>query len=91
MIPPFNEDGWLPEGLHDCTLQEAAERFAAFLSSDRRPRLWTRFAEFACEAKACELLESLLVDGSFVTANPDPNDIDLILVVAAGYDFLNNG
>jgi len=32
-------------------------------------------------------LEAVLVDGSFVTAKPEPNDIDLILVVPAGHDF----
>ena len=29
----------------------------------------------------------MIVDGSFVTSKPDPNDIDLILVVAANHDF----
>lgn len=28
----------------------------------------------------------MLVDGSFVTATPEPNDIDLVLVVASDYD-----
>ena len=87
MIPPFNENGWLPDGIHDCTLQEAAERFAAFQSSDRRPQLWARFTEFMREAKACQLIEAVLVGGSFVTAEPDPRDIDLVLVVAASHDF----
>lgn len=87
MIPLFNENGWLPDGLHDCTLQEAAERFGAFQSSDRRPQLWARFSEFMREAKACQWMETILVDGSFVTAEPDPRDIDLVLVVAASHDF----
>ena len=32
-------------------------------------------------------MEAVLVDGSFVTSKPDPNDIDLVLVVAAAHDF----
>ena len=87
MIPPFNENGCLPDGLHDCTLQQAAERFGTFQSSDRRPELWARFTEFMREAKACQLMEAVLLDGSFVTAKPDPNDLDLVLVVAASHDF----
>ena len=87
MIPPFNEHGWLPEGIHDCTMDEAAERFGGFQSSDLRPRSWARFTEFIGEVKGCGLLEAAIVDGSFVTAKPDPNDIDLVLVVAASYDF----
>jgi hypothetical protein len=87
VIPLFNESGWLPDGIHDCTLQEAAERFGAFQSSDRRPQLWAKFTEFIREAKACWLIEAVLMDGSFVTAEPDPRDIDLVLVVEASYDF----
>jgi len=87
VIPPFIEQGWLPDGIHDCTLEEAAERFGAFQSSDRRPQLWARFTEFIGEAKACEVMEAVLVDGSFVTAKPDPSDIDLVLVVAENHDF----
>ena len=51
MIPPFNEHGWFPEGVHDCTMDEAAEQFGAFQGSDRRPQLWVRFTEFMREAK----------------------------------------
>jgi hypothetical protein len=87
VIAPFNENGWLPDGIHDCTLQEAAERFGAFQGSDRRPQLWTRFTEFIREVKACSWTEIVLLDGSFVTAEPDPRDIDLVLVVVASHDF----
>lgn len=87
MIPPLNENGWLPEGVHDCTLQEAAERFGSFQSSDRRPELWARFMEFLREVRACSLVQEVLLDGSFVTAQPDPNDIDLALVVSGSHDF----
>jgi hypothetical protein len=86
-IPLFNEDGWLPEGIHDCTLEEAAEQFGAFQRSDRRPELWARFIEFVREAKTSGLIDTVLVDGSFVTAEPAPNDIDLVLVVSENHDF----
>jgi hypothetical protein len=35
MIPEFNDYGCLPEGIYDCTMEEAAQRFAVFQSSDR--------------------------------------------------------
>ncbi len=60
---------------------------AGFKCSDRRPLLWTRFMEFAREAEACGLVDAVLVDGSFVTTEASPNDIDLVLVVAANHDF----
>ena len=86
MIPPFNEHGSLPEGIHDCTMAEAAGRFGSFQTSDRRPQLWARFIEFMRELTMCGFMEALLVDGSFVTATPEPNDIDFILVVESSYN-----
>ena len=87
MIPPFNEHGWLADGIHDCTMDEAGERFGAFQNTDRRPQLWATFADYIGDAKACGLVEVVLVDGSFVTATPEPNDIDIVVVVAPSHDF----
>ncbi|MDP2605442.1 MAG: hypothetical protein Q8S00_23105 [Deltaproteobacteria bacterium] len=87
MIPPLNETGLLPDGIHDCTLAEVGAQFGAFRGTDRRPQLWAGFAEFVREVKACGVVDAVLVDGSFVTAEPAPNDIDLVLVVSANYDF----
>jgi len=84
-IPGFNEHGWLPEGIHDCTLEEEAAQFSLFQRSDRRPQLWTRFMEFIREAKASGLIDAILVDGSFITADPVPNDIDIIIVVVSAH------
>lgn len=86
-IPVFNEHGWLPDGIHDCTQDEAAVRLGVFQASDRRPQLWAKFTEFMREARACGLVEAVLVDGSFVTTKPDPNDVDLVLVVSDRHDF----
>lgn len=33
------------------------------------------------------LIDAMIVDGSFVTAEPAPNGIDLVLVVSAHSDF----
>ena len=43
MIPAFIDYGYLPEGIYDCTMEEAAQRFGVFQSSDRRPQLWDKF------------------------------------------------
>jgi hypothetical protein len=86
-IPAFNEFGLLPEGVHDATLEETESRFGCFRESDRRPRLWAQFKEFFREAKTSGGALFILLNGSFVTARPDPNDIDLLLVLHAGHDF----
>jgi predicted nucleotidyltransferase len=87
MIPTFNDYGCLPEGIYDCTMDEAAERFGVFQSSDWRPRLWARLTEFIRQVKGCGFVETVIVDGSFVTSKPNPSDIDLVLVVATSHDF----
>lgn len=75
-IPPCNEQGLLPEGMHECTLEEAATEFGTFPRTDRRPQLWLKFVEFVREAKACGVIDAIILDSSFVTAEPAPHDID---------------
>jgi hypothetical protein len=82
----LNEQGCLPEGIHDCTMDEVATRFGVFQTSDRRPQVWVRFTEFMRELRICDFMEAVLVDGSFVTETPEPNDIDLVLVTASSFD-----
>ena len=87
-IPPFDHDGLLPDGVHRCTLEEIRDRFGSFLGSDHRPRLFEKLEAFLREAKASEMVVAVLVDGSFVTGKACPNDIDLIVVLSRGHDFL---
>ena len=86
-IPPLDQNGLLPEGMHDFTLAEIKARFGAFQRSDRRLQLFARLEIFLEEARATGMIVSVVVDGSFVTAKPEPNDLDLILVVAPRHSF----
>jgi len=86
-IPALDGFGLLPTANHDCTLDEIEARFGSFQHTDQRPRLFTKLAAFVAEAKSAEIVRSLLIDGSFATAKAAPNDIDLIVVVAAEHDF----
>lgn len=86
-FPPLNEDGLLPPGIHDCSLQELGERFGTFHSTDRRPRLYEKLQEYLTQVRSTGLVVAVIVDGSFVTSKPDPGDIDLILVLPSHHDF----
>ena len=55
-IPALDPRGLLPEGIHDCTLDEIKAAFGAFQSTDRRPQLFARLAAFLAEAKAAPRL-----------------------------------
>lgn len=77
-IPPFRADGYLPEGLH---LASEAEVLFRFGSSTRRRRQLAlrlrRWLELAREVGG----RRLLIDGSFVTAKEEPNDIDAVILL----------
>lgn len=82
-IPTLDGSGLLPEGLHDCTIDEIEEAFGRFVASDRRPRLFRDLRRYFDEACAARAGTHLIVNGSFVTSKPDPNDIDVVLVLRA--------
>lgn len=85
-IPQFNQLGYLPVGIYDCTLHEIERRFGSFKVSDRRVDLFARFKRFVHEARRTELVVWLIINGSFVSDTPLPNDIDLIVVVPRTLD-----
>lgn len=81
MLPPFTEHGFLPTGLHLTSIDEFEKRFVYFDQSDRRFRLFERFRELYRQAKNSQIVQRILAGGSFVTAKPEPNDFDCILVL----------
>ena len=83
----LNDNGLLPPGIHYCALAEVRARFGRFQGSEQRPRLAQKLEMFLAESKAAGIVRSLIVNGSFVTAKPAPNDIDLLLVLSVGHDF----
>jgi len=86
-IPNFDEQGLLPEGIHDCTWAELADRFCRFQSNDCRPELCRRLQEMVEAVRRSKMIREILIDGSFATSKPQPNDIDLILVLPSDWDF----
>src|SRR5262245_4370530 len=85
-IPDLDADGFLPAGVHDCSVDEIKDRFAQFQGSDRRFRLFEKLESFMNDARATGFVAELIVDGSFVTAKPAPSDVDLVVVLAANHD-----
>ena len=84
---PALDDGLLPPGVHQCTMQEIHDTFGTFQLSSRRCRLFEQLETFVSEIKSTGLVVAVIVDGSFVTGKPEPNDIDLILILPAQHDF----
>lgn len=84
MIPEFDNDGLLPPGIHQTDLNGFRERFAIFNRSDRRLRIFDQLERLVKEAKSATIIRRVIVGGSFVTAEPEPNDFDCVLVLDPG-------
>ena len=82
MIPAFDDEGYLPPGIHMATVQEISARFGRE-SELRRVQmeslLW--LVELARRAGA----QRIVVNGSFVTDKLEPNDVDCVLLVGAEF------
>ena len=76
MIPKFRSDGYLPEGLHFATEAQATFRFGTL--NRRRRYLVLRMRRWVVIARQVGAIR-LLIDGSFVTAKDEPNDIDAVI------------
>lgn len=87
MLPEFDIDGDLPPGIHRATFDEIERRLSRFVVSDRRINLFARFKQLLVMAKRSGIVERLVVGGSFVTSKPEPNDIDVVIVVDSDLDF----
>jgi hypothetical protein len=84
MIPPFNDIGYLPPGVHPATLEEIDARFGR-RSELRRVQMesirW--MVDLARRAGA----ERIVLNGSFVTDIIEPNDVDCVLLFGRGRTF----
>lgn len=79
MIPPFNDDGYLPPGIHFATLDEIAERFGSG-SEIRRVQMESIRWLIGMAARAG--VTRIVLNGSFATDQEEPNDVDCVLLVA---------
>ncbi len=77
-IPAFTDKGILPEGIHQCTLEEAKERFA---TSEHRSALWHQLIQVIGIMRKHGLAGILFIDGSYVTDKAMPGDIEIVLDV----------
>jgi hypothetical protein len=80
--PPFNDDGYLPLGIHAATLDEIAERFGQ--GSELRP-VQMESLHWLVDLARRAGVQRIVVDGSFVTDKLEPNDVDCVLLIGPGF------
>lgn len=82
-IPDFRADGCLPLGLHMASEAEILFRFGT--SSPRRRRLALRLRHWIELARQVNA-RRLMLDGSFVTAKREPNDLDAVVLLPPDFE-----
>ena len=82
MIPPFDDHGYLPPGVHPATLDEVEARFGR--ESELRRVQMQSLRWLVDLARRAGVLR-LVINGSFVTDVLDPNDVDCVLLIESGF------
>jgi hypothetical protein len=78
-LPNFNRAGDLPEGLYKVTLDEVIARFGA--GTAQRRAVTERLRRVYELANRTGKLQRFIIFGSYVTSKPEPNDVDVILIM----------
>lgn len=79
LLPEFNEHGDLPEGVLPVSFDELIARFGT--GTAQRQEVTARLRRIYNLARGTGALDRLIVFGSYVTDKPEPNDVDVVLVM----------
>jgi hypothetical protein len=77
VIPPFDESGFLPPGVHPAALGEVEGRFGR--QSELR-RVQMESVRWIVELAVRAGVQRIVLNGSFVTDIMEPNDVDCVLL-----------
>ena len=83
-LPNLNHDGELPEGIHKATIEEVIAQFGS--GTEQRIIVTERLQRIYQLAKDIGHLQQLLIFGSYITAKPEPNDIDVVIILDDDFD-----
>ncbi|MDO8629260.1 MAG: hypothetical protein Q7R41_02100 [Phycisphaerales bacterium] len=82
MIPPFDDFGCLPPGLHGAALAEIEARFGR--PSELR-RVQMESVRWMVDLAVRAGVQRIVLNGSFVTDIMEPNDVDCVLLTGRGF------
>jgi hypothetical protein len=80
----FNSNGDLPVGIYQATIIEVIQYFGT--STLQRQIIARRLERIYNLARGTGQLARFIVFGSFVTAKPDPNDVDIFILMEDTFD-----
>ena len=82
MIPPFDDHGYLPSGVHPAKLEEIDACFGV-QSEIRRTQMES--VRWMLDLAHRAGVRRVVLNGSFVTDIIEPNDVDCVLLIGTGY------
>jgi hypothetical protein len=84
-LPGFRDDGWLPEGHHPTTWEEIRNLFGGE-SGTRRAQVLAKLLDWRDQVRRKGITRRLILNGSFISAKPEPGDFDTILIADEGVE-----
>jgi len=81
--PAFNELGDLPVGVYRATLAEVIAPFGH--GTAQRTAITARLERIYALARRTDAVQRFIIFGSYVTAEPNPRDVDIFLVMRGGF------
>lgn len=78
MIPGFTDDGYLPPGIHQATLEEIEQRFG---SGSEIREVQFESIRWLVELARGAGVRRMILNGSFVADVSEPNDVDCLLLI----------
>jgi uncharacterized protein DUF6932 len=84
-LPAFNSQGDLPEGVYRAPLEEVVQRFGG--GTTMRQTATASLLRIYHAAQGTGKLERFIILGSYITAKTEPNDVDIVLVMADDFQY----
>jgi len=85
--PEFDNNGDLPAGIYQATIIEVLQHFGT--STLQRRIVARRLERIYSLARSTGQLARFIIFGSFVTEKPDPNDVDIFMLMEDTFDANN--
>lgn len=82
--PEFNSEGDLPAGIYEATLVEVIDHFGK--TTPQRQIMAHRLEQIYTLTAGTGHLARFIIFGSFVSAKPEPGDVDIFLLMENDFD-----
>ena len=83
-LPNLNHAGELPIGIHQATIDEVIAQFGS--GTLQREVVTARLQRIYQIVKDTGNLQQLIIFGSYITAKPEPNDVDVVIIFNDDFD-----